>query len=135
MSYIRTSLRALTHDGWAVLQLVLVAIPASFCVILALPASSFSVGLLAFAPMQAIMPEGAWAATSGFVAGFGLWSWFSRNWWVSLAASTTLSMWHSAIAACVFVASPLLPGAATYSWLAVAALLKIARPYAPPPRS
>ena len=136
MTLARRFWRELTTDGWAALQMILVAIPASFALILSLPGNSFSEALVAFAPMASLAPEGVWATFSGAVAVIGIWGWwFTRNWWVSLVSATLLSAWHSLIGSMVFLASPLLPGAATYNWLAIAALLKIASMrHAAPPR-
>lgn len=127
MIFVRHSLRELTHDGWAVLHLIVSAVPAWFCLVLSWHGDTFATGGGAFAGMAAVASEHAWAIASGLVAVLGGSAWWTRSWPFWVASTVILSAWHGLVALCVFQANPIGTGAGTYALLALAATIKVAR--------
>lgn len=116
--------RAVLSDGWVVLHLLVTAIPAVYCVVLALSGDTFSQAGPAFEPMARVASEGQWSGASGMVALFGfvaLWV-PSRSFWA--LTTILLAAWHGVVAWKIFEASPQIPGTYIYAMFAFIATIK-----------
>ncbi|MDB5371806.1 MAG: hypothetical protein JWP04_448 [Belnapia sp.] len=128
MIFVRRSLYELTSDGWAVLHLVVSAVPAWFCLVLSWRGDTFATGGGAFVAMAAVASEHTWALVSGIVAVMGGSAWWTRSWPIWVGSTVILSAWHGLVALLVFQANPIGTGAGTYALLALAATIKVMRP-------
>ncbi len=126
--FVHRKLAALSRDGWAILHMVVSAVPLWFCFVLSMHGDTFATGGGTFRHMAALATESQWAWASGIIGVVCGAAWWTRFWPYWIMSTVFLAAWHGLVALSVFQSNPIGTGAGTYALLALAATIKCARP-------
>jgi hypothetical protein len=105
-------------------QLILMAVPLWFCVVLSFDTQTFATSR-SYEYMQYIMPEWAWAAASGLCFLLSLILFRRGTYQTIIVSNGILAFWHGLIAICILVSNPYGTGSGTYGILALGSGIRL----------